>query len=82
MEKSTAIQNFPSTKDIPSRTLLMANVTPGLSSDRSTDFFEDLETLIGFRKRCTSTKVDYVQADLCEFKTYGNYLSYLDHINQ
>ena len=41
-----------------------------------------MKTLIGYRKRRTSTKVDYVQSDLCEFKTYGNYLSYLDRISQ
>ena len=74
MEKSTAIQDFLLITNLPSRTLLIANVTPGASFKRSTDFFEDLKTLIGYRKRHTSTKIDYVQMDLCEFKTYGNYL--------
>ena len=82
MEKSTAVQDFLLITDLPSRTLLIANVTPGASFERSTDSFEDLKTLIGYRKRCTSTKIDYVQTDLCEFKTYGNYLTYLDHIDQ
>ena len=82
MEKPTAIQDFPQITDLPPRTLLIANATPGIQFDRSTDFFEDLKTLIGYQKRCTSTKVDYVQSDLCEFKTYGNYLSYLDRIMQ
>ena len=82
MEKPTAIQDFPQITDLPPRTILISNVTPGIQFDRSTDFFEDLKTLIGYRKRCTSTKVDYVQSDLCELKTYGNYLSYLDRIMQ
>ena len=82
MEKPTAVQDFPQITNLPPRTLLIANVTPGIQFDRSTDFFEDLKTLIGYRKRHTSTKVDYVQTDLCEFKTYGNYLSYLDRITQ
>ena len=82
MEKPTAIQDFLKITDLPPRTLLIANVTPGIQFDRSTDFFEDLKTLIDYKKRCTSTKVDYVQSDLCEFKTYGNYLSYLDRIEQ
>ena len=82
MEKPTAIQDFPQITNLPPRTLLISNVTPGIQFDRSTDFFEDLKTLIGYRKRRTSTKVDYVQSDLCEFKTYGNYLSYLDRITQ
>ena len=81
MEKSTAIQDFLLITDLPSRTLLITNVTPGESFKRSTDFFEDLKTLIGYRKRHTSTKINYVQMDLCEFKTYDNYLSYLDLIN-
>ena len=67
MEKSTAVQDFPLITDLPSRTLLIANVMPGASFERSTDFFEDLKTLIGYRKRCTSMKIDYVQTDLCEF---------------
>ena len=82
MDKPTAIQDFLQITDLPPRTLLIANVTPGLQFDRSTDFFEDLKTLIGYRKRRASTKVDYVQTDLCEFKKYGNYLSYLDRITQ
>ena len=82
MEKSTAVQDFPLITDLPSRTLLISNVMPGASFKRSTDFFEDLKTLIGYRKRCTSTKIDYVQTDLCKFKTYQNYLLYLDRIDQ
>ena len=82
MEKPTATQDFPQITDLPSRTLLIANVMPGIHFDRSTDFFKDFKTLIGYHKRCTSTKVDYVQLDLCEFKKYGNYLSYLDRIEQ
>ena len=82
MEKPTTIQDFPQITDLPPRTLLIANVTPGIQFDRSTKFFEDLKTLIGYQKRRTSTKVDYVQTDLCEFKTYGNYLSYLDRVTQ
>ena len=82
MEKPTSIQDFLQITDLPPRTLLIANVTPGVQFNRSTDFFEDLKTLIGYHKRHTSTKVDYVQSDLCEFKTYGNYLSYLDRVEQ
>ena len=82
MEKPTTIQAFPQITNLPPRTLLISNVTPRIQFDRSTDFFEDLKTLIGYQKRHTSTKVDYVQSDLCEFKTYGNYLSYLDRITQ
>ena len=82
MAKPTAVQDFPQITDLPPRTLLIANVTPGIQFDRSTDFFEDLKTLTGYRKRHTSNKVDYVQTDLCEFKTYGKYLSYLDRITQ
>ena len=82
MEKLTTIQDFPHITDLPPRTLLISNVTPGIQFERSTDFFDDLKTLIGYRKRRTGTKVDYVQSDLCEFKTYGNYLSYLDRITQ
>ena len=59
MEKPLAIQDYPSTADLQERTLLISNVTPDLSFDRSTDFFEDLKTLVGYRKRQTTTKVDY-----------------------
>ena len=48
MEKPTAIQDFPQITNLPPRTLLIANVTPGIQFDRSTDFFEDLKTLIGY----------------------------------
>ena len=65
MEKPTAIQDFLQITDLPPRTLLIENVTPGIQFDRSTDFFEDFKTLIGYRKRRTSTKVDFVQTDLC-----------------
>ena len=82
MEKPTAIQDFPQITNLPPRTLLITNVTPEIQFDRCTDFFEDLKMLIGYRKRRTTTKVDYVQTDLCEFKRYGNYLSYLDKIEQ
>ena len=82
MEKSRAIQDFPSTVDLQARTLLILNVTPDLSFDRSTDFFEDLKTLIGYRKQWTISKIDYVQSDLCEFKTYRNYMPYIDCISQ
>ena len=82
MEKPTVIQDFLRITDLPPRTLLITNVTPGIQFKRTTDYFEDLKTLIGYRKRYTSTEVDYVQSDLCEFKTYGNYLSYLDRIEQ
>ena len=54
MEKPTSIQDFPQITDLPPRTLLIANVTPGIQFDRSTDFFKDLKTLIGYWKRCTS----------------------------
>ena len=48
MEKPTAIQDFLQITDLPPRTLLIANVTPGIQFDRSTEFFEDLKTLIGY----------------------------------
>ena len=82
MEKPTVIQDFPQITNLSPRTLLISNVTPGIQFDRSIDFFEDLKILIGYQKRCTSTKVDYVQSDLCEFKTNGNFVSYLDRIIQ
>ena len=82
MEKPTSIQDFPQSINLTPRTLLITNVTPGIQFDRSTNFYDDLKMLIGYQKRHTTTKVDYVQRDLCEFKTYGNYLSYLDKIEQ
>ena len=82
MENSTAVQDFPASIKLPVRTLLISNVMPDVSFERSTDFFEDLKTLIVYRNRRTPTQEDYIQTDLCEFKTYGNYISYLDCINQ
>ena len=50
MEKSTAIQDFPQLTDLPPRTLLIANVTPGVQFERSMDFFEDVKTLLVIEK--------------------------------
>ena len=47
MEKLTAIQDFPSSIELPARTLLISNVVPDLSLEKSTDFFEDLKTVVG-----------------------------------
>ena len=75
MENSTAVQDFPASIELPARTLLISNVMPDVSFERSTDFFEDLKTLIVYRKRRTPTQEDYIQTDLCEFKTYCNRLN-------
>ena len=60
MEKLTAIQDFPSSIELPARTLLISNVMPHLSLEKSTDFFENLKTLVGYRKRRTPTQQGYV----------------------
>ena len=60
MEKLTAIQDFPSSIELPARTLLISNIMPDLSLQKSTDFLEDLKILVGYRKMGTPTQQDYM----------------------
>ena len=63
------------------RTLFISNVTPGLTFNKATELFSDIEKIIHIRKRATSKKLDNIQMDFCEYKTYGNYKNYIDRLD-
>ena len=82
MERATSFEHYLLDNNLEPRTLLIANITPDLYFERPSLFYNNLEKLIVYKKCRTSTKLDYIQNDLCEFKPYVNFCSYIDRIDQ